>query len=444
MLRLIRRQYFNYLPTEKFARLSYVLFIVYFLALSWLITRSGFLKRTGIDTRYLILLFALKAAAGTAIGWMSLHYYGPGNDYWDVNREGWIEYRLLITDPGEYFRNFFRSDYPGGYSGIFDSFQSFWNDLRNNLVIKMVSIFNLFSQGNYYVNSLFFNFIVFFGHAALYRVFMHRFPGQQVAVFIGSFLLPSTLYFSSGIQKDGIVFLLLSGIIYILYFAMVQRSVSWKRICLLFFFVVLLFLFRNYACIVLVPAIVAWILSTRLRIKPLYTYLIVFGLAAVMLFGIHSVIPSVDPLQTIVQKQTDYMGLSKVKSATVIEMDTLQANAGSFIQLVPQALNHAFIRPYLFELPSPILLPMNIELLVYQLLLIMLIFGYRRNNNPDRGAFIGFLLFFCLVLFLFIGYIVPNLGSLVRYRSVYLPLLITPLICSIDWVKWARVLKLNK
>lgn len=413
------------------------------MALAWLLTWSGFLQRTGIGARYIILLFAFKVAAGIAIGWMSLHYYGPGNDYWDVNREGWNEYRLLITNPGEYFGNFFRSDYPGGYSGVFDSFQSFWNDLRNNLVIKMVSLFNLFSQGNYYVNSLFFNFIVFFGHAALYRVFMHRFPGQRVAVFIGCFLLPSTLYFSSGIQKDGIVFLLLAGIIYILYFALEKKSVNWKRICLLIFFVALLFLFRNYACIVLVPAIFAWLLSRRMSIKPLYTYLAVFGFAAVMLFGIHSVIPSVDPMQTIVQKQTDYRGLSKVKSATIIELDTLNANAGSFIKLAPQALNHAFMRPYLFELPSPILLPMNIELLFYQLLLILLIFGYRRNNNPDRGAFIGFLLFFCLVVFLFIGYIVPNLGSLVRYRSTYLPLLITPLVCSIDWYKWARLFKLN-
>jgi len=180
----------------------------------------------------------------------------------------------------------------------------------------------------------------------------------------------------------------------------------------------------------------AWILASRLKWRPVFTYGLVFGLAAVLLFGIHTIIPSVDPMDTIVQKQAEYRGLNKFNTTTGIPLDTLHANAVSFMELAPQALNHAFLRPYLFELPSPILLPMNIELLIYQLFFIFWIITYRRGDHPDRGAFMGFLLFFSLVVFLFIGYIVPNLGSLVRYRSTYLPLLITPLICSINWTKW--------
>jgi len=218
---------------------------------------------------------------------------------------------------------------------------------------------------------------------------------------------------------------------------MEQRAAGWKRICALFIFTALIFLFRNYVCIVLVPAVMAWILAFRLKWRPAFTYALVFGLAAVLLIGIHAIIPSVDPMEIIVQKQADYRGLNKFNSATSIPLDTLHANAVSFMELAPQALNHAFMRHYIFELPSPILLPMNIELLIYQLLFIFMIFSYHRGINPDRGAFIGFLLFFSLIVFLFIGYIVPNLGSLVRYRSTYLPLLITPLICSINWTNWA-------
>jgi len=47
-------------------------------------------------------------------------------------------------------------------------------------------------------------------------------------------------------------------------------------------------------------------------------------------------------------------------------------------------------------------------------------------------------------MFLFIGYIMPNLGSIVRYRSVYLPFLITPMLCRIDWKKLLAVFKLKK
>ncbi|MGF2413927.1 MAG: hypothetical protein ACQUYJ_16465, partial [Ferruginibacter sp.] len=87
--------------------------------------------------------------AGLVIGWVSYNVYGKGNDYWNVNRDGWIEYQLLLTNPKEYFTNIFHSQYSQGYSGVFDSFQSFWNDLRNNIITKILSVFNIFSRGNY-------------------------------------------------------------------------------------------------------------------------------------------------------------------------------------------------------------------------------------------------------------------------------------------------------
>ena len=162
-----------------------------------------FIKRSGINSKVVIGLFLFKIIAGIAIGWLSLHFYGTGNDYWDINTEARKEYQLLITDPGRYFTNIFTSDYPGGYSGVFSSFDSFWNDLKGNIIIKLVSLFNIFSRGNYYINSLFFNFLVFFGHVALYRVFTKVYPGRSMLVIIGCFLLPSMIYFSSGIHKDG-------------------------------------------------------------------------------------------------------------------------------------------------------------------------------------------------------------------------------------------------
>ena len=410
--------------------MSYLLFAIYFVLCCWMMTRISFIRKTGIEPRVIIALFALKVLAGIAIGWISLHYYGTGNDYWDVNREGYKEYQLLLSNPGEYFSNFFRSDYPHGYSGFFDSFQSFWNDLRNNLVIKLVSIFNLVSQGNYYINSLFFNSLIFFGHAALYRVFIHRYRAQRMAVIIGCFLLPSTLYFTSGIQKDGIVFALMAMLVYAVYFSLEQKFTA-KRVFVILFSFGFLLLFRNYVFIVLLLAVPAWILARRIRWRPVYTFTLIFGIAAVLLFSIQYIFPSINPLNTIVQKQADFLGL--FASGTQIEMHPLTPDLAGFAKQAPLALNHVFLRPYLFELPSQILLPMNIELFIYQLLFLVFLFFRTKTESPDRGAMTCFLLFSIFSLFLFIGYIVPNLGSLVRYRSIYLPFLITPMLCSINW-----------
>ncbi|MBK7123792.1 MAG: hypothetical protein IPH68_13965 [Chitinophagaceae bacterium] len=159
--------------------MNYLLFVVYLVILSWLLLRVPFIKNAGISSRFILGLFLIKIMAGIAIGWVSIHIYGPGNDYWDVNDFAREEYQLMLTNPGRYLSNIFTSDYEGGYGGIFNSFNSYWNDLENNILIKLVSVFNIFSRGDYYINSLFFNFIIFFGHVILYRLLILVFPGPR-------------------------------------------------------------------------------------------------------------------------------------------------------------------------------------------------------------------------------------------------------------------------
>ncbi len=419
--------------------MPYFLFAFYLVVFCWCLLKASFIKKAGLDNRIVLALFFCKIIAGIAIGWLSLHFYSSGNDYWDVNREGWKEYQLLRSDPHEYFTNLFRSDYPKGYAGLFDSFQSFWNDLKNNLVIKLVSIFNIFTGGNYYVNSLFFNFFVFFGHIALYRVFIKMYKDRSLLIIIGCFLLPSTLYFSSGIHKDGIVFLALALLVFVLFFSLKEKRLTLKGLLVLIFMLLILFLTRNFVCLALIPAAIAWRLSSRLKWSALLVYAGVYIIAGLLLFNFNSVFPSVDPLKTITQKQSDFLSLQS--SGTDIPLDTLHPNLISFMRNSPQALNHTLMRPYLTELPSTILLPMNIEILIYQLLLLLFVFFRRKPANNANHPFVLFAIFFTLTMFLFIGYIVPNLGSLVRYRSLYLPFLITPLLCGINWQKIQAVIK---
>ncbi|HMC99171.1 MAG TPA: hypothetical protein VKH37_03430, partial [Ferruginibacter sp.] len=78
------------------------------------------------------------------------------------------------------------------------------------------------------------------------------------------------------------------------------------------------------------------------------------------------------------------------------------------------------------------------------LLFVLFLFFRRKEASIGREPFLYFALFFTFTMFLFIGYIVPNLGSLVRYRSFYLPLLITPLLCLVDWEKLLRTFNIKK
>ena len=390
-----------------------------------------FIKKSGINGRIVVALFILKIVAGIAIGWIAIHIYGPGNDYWDVNDEAWNEYQILISNPGKYFTNIFTSDYPGGYSGIFSSFDSYWNDLKGNIIIKLVSVFDVFSRGDYYINSLFFNFLVFFGHVALYRLFIKIFPGKETWVLIGCFLLPSTLYFSSGIHKDGMVFLLLAILLYSMHAWLLQEQFTKKRLVVIIICLLLLFLIRHFIFIALVPAMTAWIISIKFKKPALITFVFVYLATGILFFSVNSLVRKIDPLEIIIQKQTEYLKLPT--SETQINLSPLSPNFKSFAANAPESINHLLLRPYLWELPVKTLLPLNIELAIYQLLFILFLFFRRKEENSATASFLYFAVFFTLTVFLLVGYIVPNLGSIVRYRSLYLPLVITPLICMIDW-----------
>ena len=88
------------------------------------------------------------------------------------------------------------------------------------------------------------------------------------------------------------------------------------------------------------------------------------------------------------------------------------------------------MRPYLTENKMIFYLPLALEILLYEILfLIYIIFPVRKKDN---NAFVYFGIFFTISMFLIIGYTVPVLGAIVRYRSIYFPFLITFLACSID------------
>jgi hypothetical protein len=419
--------------------LNYLLFAVYLVLFCSLILRVPFIKNAGISPGLLLSLFLLKILAGIAIGWIAIHMYGPGNDYWDTHDFAWEEYRLLQTNPGQYFINIFTSGYEGGYTGMFSSGNSYWNDLKGNIVIKLVSVFNIFSHGDYYINSLFYNVIIFFGHIILYRLFINMYPQRKNWVIIGCFLLPSTLYFSSGIHKDGLVFLMLAVIIYGVYQSLLKNSFSLKRMLCIVTGLVFVFLLRNFIFLALLPALFAWVLVSRTKWPALPVFTSLYLLGGLLVFNIDAVVPKIKPLEIITARQTGYLKLPK--AATQIELSPLQPAFKSFTSNAPQALNHVFLRPYIWEMPVKSVLPFGVELFGYQFLVLLLIFFRRKDLDPGHQPYLFFVLFFILPLFLFIGYMAPNLGTLVRYRSLYLPLLITPVLCAIDWIKLSEKFK---
>jgi hypothetical protein len=398
-----------------------------------LLVKSRFMIDSSIKPAILIGLFLLKILVGMANGWIMLHY-ANGGDTWVYNTEALKEYHLLFIDPKQYLLNIFHSGYQTGYSDLFSSVNSYWNDLKDNLVIKLLSIFDIFSGGYYYTNVIFFNFIALFGNVALYRVFTAVYKRKENILLISCFLLPSFLLFTSSIHKEGLILLALGITIYILYNSLNKKRISITGIISIFFCLLYIFLQRNFVLIALLPALLAWLVASSKRHHPLKTFIIVYGISVIIFFAVGMISTKLNLPYYVAQKQLAFLSLKNAHSA--IPVDTLQPTFVSFMHNSVQAFNHGAMRPYIADgKAAPFLYPFTIEIILYQLLLVIFIFYQKRNNalSINDRSFILFGMFFSLSLIMIIGYTIPIIGAIIRYRSIYFPFILSPILCSINW-----------
>lgn len=400
----------------------YLLFVIYFVAGCYLVNRIPFIKNTGLDSAAISMLFILKVCAGLLIGWMSQKYYPQGNDYWNLNTAGQKEYQLLLSDPALFFKEIFVSSYPNGYEGFFNAVGTYWNDLKNTMIGKLLGVFNIFSRGNYYINSLFLNFFGFFGHVALYRVFSDIYKSGKWALVAGCFLLPSTLYFSSGIHKDLVVFCLLGLFSYCLYFSL-RKGFNTRYFFMMLISFTGLLLMRNFLAIAIIPASIGLVSCFYIKRNGLVIFTSVYLACFAMLLLLHALYPAFNPLHIIIQRQQDFQNLPEASSQ--FQAINLEPTLKSFIIHAPQAIASGFFRPAVWNAETIFLIPLAIELHIYVLSCLLMFILYKRNGAAMNN-FLLWGLFIAFFMLLLTGYIVPNTGSLVRYRSLYLPFLMTP------------------
>jgi hypothetical protein len=419
-------KYFNYLPTTKNDPLFYLLFAIYLALGSLLLLKIPFIRNCGLEPRFITGLFLLKVMAGALLGWVSLRHM-HNNDYWILHREGLLEYDLLLNHPKEFALNLFHSPYENAYGGFFNSVGSFWNDLRNNIIIKILALFNLLSGGNYYLNSLLFNVFGFIGHVALYRVFSTIFPGRKWLMILGCFLLPSTLYFTSGIHKDQVVFTLLGLFCYCLY-SLSTGSFSRKKLIVLVLSASGLLLMRNFIFMALIPATIALLICQKRKWNEFAVFAMVYATSILLIACLAALAPALNPLKIISQKQQDFLDLPA--AASQLPMNTLTPDMSSLIKNIPQALNHGFLRPYIWEKAGKFSMLLAVEILFYLFLLIVFLLMREKKEGLSK-PFLLFVLFFSISMVIITGLIVPNSSSIVRYKSIFLPLLICPIAGSI-------------
>lgn len=410
--------------------MEHLLFAAYLILFAWLVTKVNFFIKSGLTAAQLIIFFLLKVLAGIFYGWVGVYYGELAQmvDTWGYHYESLKEYQLLIEHPEDFFSNLISSNYESGYSGFFSSQNSWWNDLKGTSFLKLLAFFNVFSFGNYYVNVIFYSFLSLFGPVAVYRIMKNVFVGDKLPVLLATFLVPSFLYWTSGIHKDGIIFLGFAMILYNFYFGLKETKLKWHRVFFILLGLLIVLALRNFLIIIIIPALVAWFIAVKVRFKPLVVFSIIYFAFIVLFFTSKHIHTRLNFPIAVVAKQQAFLQL---KGGSAVDVRPLKPELAGFIKNAPQALSISTIRPYPADVRHLLSLAASLEINFLLFLFVISLIWRRKGSSAPPFLFLCIFLSFSVLMM--IGYTVNFLGAVVRYRSIILPFLIVPVVAQIDW-----------
>lgn len=407
-----------------------LIFTFWFVLFAWLLTKTKFITKSGLGTWWIIALFSIKVLAGIGYAWFySQPAYFATADTWHFYELSKGETDWLLSDPLAFFKDIFVYGYERS-GNLFLSEQSYWNDLKSNLVIKLLAVCNVFTLKEYYADIVLFNFIFFFGPLALFRTVQQLFTVNRLLLIAGIFLVPSFLFWYSGVHKDGLIFLCLALIVFFFNEQLLQRKINLQQSMYLLLFFVILFAFRNFMALLLFGGLLVWLLCETLPLKKRWIIIAVVALAVTAFFVSPFISPAADMPQYVIQKQEEFKTLSGNSS---IDVPVLEHSVSGFINFLPYALDIAFFRPHLSEVKNISYVPAVAEIYLFWIVVIVALFVKRKiPYNNRQASFLVFCVFFSFSFLLLAGYTITFSGAIVRYKGCILPFLFVPVVLNLS------------
>jgi hypothetical protein len=442
-----------------------LLLIVYGALASLGIWKIPFLRNCGVRPALLWLLFALHVLTGWAHNWIAYRYFPEHGDIWNYFSLSFLYRHRLLSE-----FNLFLSD------------NSTWTYITHNGIVFIQMLLDLLSLDDMNINTLLFSFPVFLGNVALFRVFRRRFPDDAFAA-TTVFWLPSVLFWTACIYREGMLYMLLGFLFYHLDHLSTRRAIpppqtppprpirsadpysappsppSPKLDGPIVYAIILFLLiayFRLAVAIILIPSVLVWRVIEH-PLPRLARWLL--GGAVVILVALTLSIPTLrDPLlRSVTAEQASFQVL---EGHSRLRLPTLDGALVSVWRTFPYAIRNGFFEPLPGSGGQPLYLAFSVELLfVWSIVLLAAIRSFRhsapgrtraphsRNSTSNWGtfapidptatpdtlaapranpAFPAACLLFALAGMLTIGFFVPFAGTIIRYRSIYLPFLFAP------------------
>jgi hypothetical protein len=427
--------------------MEYLFAILCFLFFFGLIFLLKFFKKSGFKTYILAILFSLKLIGGLSLYLIYTYYYdSETSDIHKYYRGGCVLHSATKQSYADYFR------LVSGVQGKNENLQKYYdqtehwtrpysyglfNDSRT--VMRFNALLCLVSKGNIYIHLIVMAFMSFLGAFALFKAIEKLTGLNKYLNLIASFLIPSCLFWTSGLLKEGLVMFALGFAIYYMVKIYFKFKISDFLLFLLFLF--LIGISKIYVLPALLPMIILFFVGKKFKDKGKILSLIFISLICFLAVVFSDKVFSYDVLSAVAGKQNDFISSSQLGEGvgSNFELTRLEPNLKSFMKIIPEGLANSFFRPFFNEINSVFLLLAFLEVLFLVFTFIISIVFFKKPE-ANKLLFVLFSLGFVIYLFVLIGVITPNSGAIVRYRSIGLPFLYAMLFCFWDLKRIKKLL----
>jgi len=308
--------------------MSDILFCAFYtLLFSAIIMRSKWFSAGTLNNKYFLGAFYLKLLFGLVLWYIYTHIYQnrSTSDIFKYYEDSNVLFAALHTSAKDYLTMLTGiGDSSPYYQDIYHHMNNWFNGYDSTLyysshfIIRVNALFMLFSLGHYGVHVIFMCFISFTGLTNFYKAFLPFLQEKSKLLFVAIFLFPSVILWSSGVLKEGFIWLGLGLSIYYFFKLIDSSHKSIGNILYLIAYsligIIILFESKAYVLICIFPCFVAQLLINKItfcKARPIITYIIVLLLYIGSSALPHILFNSVSPLKMIADKQTDFNRLSR-------------------------------------------------------------------------------------------------------------------------------------
>lgn len=366
----------------------------------------------------------LKLAAGIALGILYKFYYQGQGDTFVFEQYANVLSDLFIIDPIEYLKVVFLN-----YTPESENIRILFFDPRLVAFSKIASILNIISFQNYWITALYLSLFSFVGAWMLANYLVKIFKTSIGATAFAFLFFPSFVFWSAGLIKETFVIGSICFIAAITLKYIHHRKTTIPELLFLLLITYWSWQIKFYYLLILLPNLLSYLLITRVGHLPIFNnynerkaigFFLIFGLITFTAILIHPTLSIQYLIAALYESYSLMLETSTYYGKIAFEFHDFQPNVISILLNTPKALVIGLFRPFIWESPINLTFLVGIE----GTFIIILAIG--KVYQQIKGTFkipieATALLTYVFLTAIMMSLISPNWGTLIRYKSAFLP-----------------------